>query len=311
MSNKRTTHKKIGFFRYLEALFRIFRNWVYIRLIFPLIGRKQKRKKYYVSLCVIFKNEDKFFKEFIEYYKLLGVDHFYMYNNNSDDKYEKVLKPYIKEGSITLIDWPQKPGQMSSYNDCIKRFSHETNWIGFIDVDEFICPIRFDSIPEWLEKYQKLPCTWIFWKLFSSSGRIKEDLETPVIEQFYVASDLIRSSKIFLNTDWSAKVNNFKTPHAIRFKFWGPVVQEHADLLFGLINDIKDDSKLEIQMNHYTTKSYDYFVTNKTTRGDVLKDHQGCYPEEKFFGLENYCYKSDYHIFKYLIKLKLRLDGRK
>ena len=308
MRLQRTIDKKIGFSKYIEALLRIFRNWIYINIIFPIIGRKQKRKKHYASLCVIFKNEGKFFKEFLEYYLLLGIDHFYFYDNNSEDDYKKVIKPYIEKGLITLIDWPDKPGQMTAYNHCIKEFSNETNWIGFIDVDEFIVPLKWEKIPDWLEEYQKLPSVWLFWKLFSSSGHVKEDLKTPVIEQFYVASDLIRSSKVFLNTDWSHKVNNFRTPHAIRFKGFGPVVQKHAGLLFGLINYINDDSKLEIQINHYATKSYEYFTKVKCTRGDVIKNRENCYNIPKFFQTEDHCYRADYHIFKYLIKLKLRLD---
>lgn len=296
--------------RTLENIIRYVRNLIWVKIIFPIFGRKQKKKKYYASICAIFKNEGKYFREWIEYYLITGIEHFYLYNNNSEDNYKKVLKPYVDQGIVTLIDWPEKPGQMSAYNHCIKEFSDETNWIGFIDLDEFVCPVKFDTIPEWLNKYQKLPSVYMHWRLFSSSGIIEENEKLTTIEQFTVCGGLIRSSKVFLNTDWSKRVKNFKTPHAIRFKGIGLITQKHADLLFSLRKELKDDSKIEVQMNHYYVKSFDYFVNNKCVRGDVLKDKAGIYDIPKFFYIENQCYRADFHIFKYLVKLKLKLNQK-
>ena len=39
-------------------------------------------RKYHIGICSIFKNEAPFLKEFIVYHKMIGVDHFYLYNNN-------------------------------------------------------------------------------------------------------------------------------------------------------------------------------------------------------------------------------------
>src|SRR6185295_2887675 len=63
-------------------------------------------KKYNFSICSVFNNEAKFIKEWIEYHKLIGIDHFYLYNISSSDRYMKEINSYIKEGLITLIHWP-------------------------------------------------------------------------------------------------------------------------------------------------------------------------------------------------------------
>jgi hypothetical protein len=34
------------------------------------------------------------------------VDKFYLYSNDSKDKYKAVLKPYTTSGLVTLIEWP-------------------------------------------------------------------------------------------------------------------------------------------------------------------------------------------------------------
>ena len=123
--------------------FRLLANNCIIRL---LPARKMEKKKYYLSLCSIFKNEGKYMKEWLDFHLIVGFEHFYLYNNFSSDNYQKVLKPYIEKGIVTLIDWPYQYGQMVAYNDCIKRFQEESNWIAFMDLDEFAVPVEYSDV---------------------------------------------------------------------------------------------------------------------------------------------------------------------
>ena len=56
------------------------------------------KKKYNLSVCAIFKSEISHLKEWIEYHQLVGVDHFYLYNNGKDSLVREILKPFIKKG---------------------------------------------------------------------------------------------------------------------------------------------------------------------------------------------------------------------
>ena len=141
--------KKKNIVYYLEYLLLILMEWGYKFLL--LFGRKQKPKKYYVSFCSIFKNEAPYMKEWIEYHLLVGVDHFYLYNNNSTDNYLEVLQPYIDKGIVTLTEWPEVPGQITAYKHFYETFRNETNWVSFLDLDEFICPKRETIIADWPE----------------------------------------------------------------------------------------------------------------------------------------------------------------
>lgn len=61
-----------------------------------ILGSYDNRElKYKIALCLIFKNEAPFLKEWLDYHLTIGVDHFYLYNNNSDDNYLDVLNTYI------------------------------------------------------------------------------------------------------------------------------------------------------------------------------------------------------------------------
>ena len=49
--------------------------------------------KYFLSLCCIIKDE-RYLEEFIIYYNLLGVEHFYIYDNESNYKISERLNHY-------------------------------------------------------------------------------------------------------------------------------------------------------------------------------------------------------------------------
>ena len=56
-------------------------------------------------VCAIFKNETPYLKEWIEFHRIVGVEKFILYQNNSVDDYRYVLDPYVAEGIVELIDW--------------------------------------------------------------------------------------------------------------------------------------------------------------------------------------------------------------
>ena len=69
------------------------------------LGCKDSRiLKYRLSLCLIFKNEAPFLKEWLDFHFMLGVEHFYMYNNNSTDNFREIIQPYIEKGIIRSLN---------------------------------------------------------------------------------------------------------------------------------------------------------------------------------------------------------------
>lgn len=69
----------------------------YYKLRMNMIRVESMPKQYKVSVCAIFKNEAPYLKEWIEFNRIVGVEHFYLYNNNSEDNYEEIIAPYIKK----------------------------------------------------------------------------------------------------------------------------------------------------------------------------------------------------------------------
>lgn len=62
-----------------------------------------------------------------------------------------ILDYYVKLGIVSIIDWPYVQAQISAYKDCIEKYRSESQWIGFIDIDEFIVPIKYNNIFDFLK----------------------------------------------------------------------------------------------------------------------------------------------------------------
>ncbi len=276
--------------------------------------KEVEKKKYYVSICAIFKNESPYIREWVEYNHAIGIDHFYMYDNNSSDDSLSVLKPYIDSGLVTLLPWEKDHAQMEAYADMVNRFSSETNWIGFIDLDELIIPIQQNSIKDFLIPFEKnRGSVLIYWKMFTSSGKMDRDPNNFFSEDFTVCwPKLMNIGKCFYNTAYEfvpdyEKNNVFH--HMLYTKYkntYFPPVNVQDNVCIKGINRLKGDAP--IQINHYFTKSYQEYLIKKS-KGDVyfqINPHDEAY----FFEHEMKSTSVDYSAYKYLIKVKLAMQNK-
>ena len=101
----------------------------------------------------LMKNTSASVKEWIDYHLLAGVDHFYIYDNDSLDNLKEVLTPYINAGIVTYIFYPGTNKKVSAYNDAIQKFKFDCRYMTFIDCDEFIFPKKSQSIVEVADEF--------------------------------------------------------------------------------------------------------------------------------------------------------------
>lgn len=107
------------------------------------------QKKYQIAICAIFKNEGRYLQEWIEYHKLIGVEHFYLYDNDSTDDIS-CLQQYLNDGTVTLNKISGQAQQMPAYNHFMQTYKDEVEWLAIIDLDEFIVPTEKATLPEQL-----------------------------------------------------------------------------------------------------------------------------------------------------------------
>lgn len=137
--------------------------------------------EYELAVCAIFQNEAPYLQEWIEFHRMMGVEHFWLYNNNSTDNYREVLKPYVKKNIVELMEWPSPPDedwtpyQNNAYADCMKKSLGVAKWVAAIDIDEFIVPVSEEKqLIKTLRKIEKtrpdVGGLMLFWQFFGTSN---------------------------------------------------------------------------------------------------------------------------------------------
>lgn len=219
--------------------------------------------EYDLAICTIFRNEAPFLKEWIEFHKLVGCQHFYLYNNASTDEYADVLAPYVESGEVELIDWPFVDDthrgfcfnvQPKSYAHCIKRVVGKVKWLAIIDSDEFLTPIQNESVIDILKRYEKYPALYVNWQMFGTSGVLFIPKNKLTIELFVMKSSLdlkqTKNGKSIVRPEYVAFLNN---PHHVHLK----PGHAYVDMKRQPITDFENVGPhyQELVLNHYWARA--------------------------------------------------------
>ena len=131
-------------------------------------AKKIKPKNNKVCLCTLGKQENRYIREFVLYYKKLGVDKIYLYDNNSinGERFEYVIKDFIDSEFIKVINWRGiKMPQLKIMNDCYKNNFKNYNWLIFYDIDEFLFLKDYSDIHFFLNEKKFSQCQLIYLNL--------------------------------------------------------------------------------------------------------------------------------------------------
>lgn len=226
--------------------------------------RDKTKPRHYLAVCAIAKNEGPYFKEWIEWHLSQGVEKFYIYDNESTDCTKEVLTPYIESGVVEYTFFPGQKKQLAAYDDCFERHRLEARWLAVIDLDEFIVPIKDQSIPEYLHSMEDFSVVEINWLVYGSGGaRTKEP--GGVMERFRKHS----LPEHRLNTHVKSIVDPRRVcsmtgcHEAARIS--GRAADSHGDVLKKGFRDRVPQQDV-IRINHYAVKSYEEFLA-KRARG--------------------------------------------
>ena len=237
---------------------------------------------YNLAVVAIMKNEEPYVKEWLDYHLLAGVDHFYIYDNDSTTDFKKILQPYIDAGIVTYIFFGGKCRQIEAYIDAAKKFRHFCRYMAFIDADEFIFPKSKSTIVEVVNEifsvHTDAAGLAVNIHAYGSNGMDKADYSVGVLERF-----TRRAGNDFTpDISWapglksgSAAVKTIANPRKIKF-----FTQPHAPTYFDGCSAINENGNLvqsfssfpvsteKIVMNHYHSKSREEYE-KKVQRGNA------------------------------------------
>ncbi|XP_043707618.1 glycosyltransferase family 92 protein RCOM_0530710-like isoform X2 [Telopea speciosissima] len=111
-----------------------------------------------MCVCTMIRNQARFLREWVMYHARIGVNRWFIYDNNSDDDIERVVDSLDGSGfNITRHLWPWIKTQEAGFAHCALRARDSCEWVGFIDVDEFVhLQLQSDPNNQTLSSFQDL-----------------------------------------------------------------------------------------------------------------------------------------------------------
>jgi hypothetical protein len=208
----------------------------------------------YLSLCLIIKDENSYLQEWLDYHILLGVEHFWIYDNESVIPVSDTLKDYLAAGWVTVhtIKGKGRDIQLFAYDHCVHTYQSESKWIGFIDTDEFLVPHTADNMRDFLTVYEDSGGLAISSVFFGSGGNKTRPTNGQVCGYQNRTPEKLSINRLVKMIVQPDKVILPVSPHSFFFK----------EGFFGINESgLRVDSQNfpchidKIQLNHYFTRS--------------------------------------------------------
>ena len=237
----------------------------------------------YLSICAIFRDESAYLAEWLEFHRLCGVEHFFLYDNESADDSLTILQPWIDAGHVTYTPMPGEKAQYRAYEHCLATFGTRSRWIAFIDIDEFLYATDHGAIGEVLARFEAAPGVGVNWVMFGTSGHAAPpgglvtaayQLRGPtglwVAEQNLLKPGAVsRTEADFYGICQHIKsivdpsrVEGVWTPHSFHYKGGAKAVTSDGRPIAGTSCDAFTDRFVgsPLTLNHYWTKSRSEFA---------------------------------------------------
>jgi hypothetical protein len=239
-----------------------------------LLGRDEQRRvrpalmdrgRFDVSILAILKDEAPNMDEWLCHHMAIGVDHFFLYDNGSTDELHEVLKPYADHGIVTTVYFPMRGLQRDANNHVVRFFGDTTEWIAYVDIDEFLVPENDESISAVMARYHDAEQVLVSRKEFCYSGNRTppEGLVTETYREYSLQVPRMGTSEILAKPIIRPRgiarvgIHNAATVHGHTVNTAGEPTSEEATV-------IEDPSYANLQMNHYFTKSRQEFEAKRS-----------------------------------------------
>ena len=206
--------------------------------------------KYYLSICTIIKNERNL-EEFITYYIIQGVEHFYIYDNDSTIPIKNRLNKYIFREKCTIINFSGHSMQMKSYNHCLNNYGHETKWLCIFDGDEYILPKNKFTLRDFLSDYNDFHAIGINWVFYGTSFHDKKQDGFIIDKDRYTSNKLDKHIKTICQPLFTKMCTN---PHFVILNDPSKYIDPLKNTISGPFNNNLGNIEI-IQLNHYYTRS--------------------------------------------------------
>jgi hypothetical protein len=221
------------------------------------------------TLAAIVKDERAYLVEWIAWHRLIGFDRLLVYSNDCSDGSDALLDRMAAAGLVEHHRWPTRTevsAQVTAYADALGRAG--TEWILFVDADEFLCLHRDETVAAFLARFPAdVSAIALNWRMFGSAGHVWQGPE-PVVERFVRAGPRGAHNERHCKT--IARVADVEAPHVhrtylARGRYVDAAGRDIEIERMGFTPTVEHDL---VQVNHYVVKSRAEFEA-KRRRGNA------------------------------------------
>lgn len=144
-----------------------------------------------IAMCAVLKMEEIYVRDWIDHYLKLGVDKFYLYDNNDPDyqfPLRGMIQDYIADGTVELNEeYVGNHGsiQATIYNQCLREHRLEYDWMVFFDIDEYLFLHKHSDLKEYLSQEMFSDAHACFpWTMYDEGDDVSEYQPSPVDKRF-------------------------------------------------------------------------------------------------------------------------------
>ena len=270
-------------------------------------------KKNYLTLGAIVRNEAHYVREWLAHYRVVGFEKFVIVLHRCSDDTERQIRSLPFAADITIEHCGTSAPQVGCYNKLCNDYKSKTEWMAFLDADEFLfCPDG-RNVCEFLDEFKKYGALIVHNFEFGSSGHVVRP-SGPAISSFvHRAPNNYWMHDNFKSIVRLSEFERYVSPHLAHVK-GGVVREDHRILSYddihyacGLKKGIPSISRF-IRYNHYYVRSMEDFVA-RCYRGDAS---QSVVPDLNCKQFENRDHKAvlDFTIQRYEKSILTLLDGK-
>lgn len=225
--------------------------------------------KYKLAVVAIAKNESEYIAEWLAFNIASGVEHFYIYDNDSTDSMPVILKKFADAGYVTYNQIHGERQQGNAYNDAFKRYGGECKYMAFIDCDEYLQTVDpqnelVDEIDKLLDGDNSKAGVVVNWVMYGSS-HYENKPQGMCFESFIMrAIPGKRGTDVVKSIVRPECVKSYYHPHIPIYKS-GFYNVNTLGLRTDNWKNVIDDY-VSIRLNHYFTKSKEQWIIRRSAK---------------------------------------------
>jgi hypothetical protein len=248
----------------------------------------RRLKQVYLTLGAVVRDQEHYIKEWLAFYYLMGVERFVIVLHKCSDNTERQIKSlpfYSKCIQLFELQNDEQHIQMGVYEKIWEDFGKSTKWLLYIDTDEFMFPLKLNSLSELLHDYEDFSSLSVNQRMFGHSNLVTRPEGLSIEKFIYTVHSINSPEDRAVKTVFQPQyLRALFSPH---FQICRTLPQVRSDKKpFILVNHfMSSEPPLQniVRYNHYYTRSMEDFIA-RNLRGSCNDKRRGTV----FYGADHF-----------------------